>query len=163
MHVSVKAQCPVFNGQWSILPAAAEAFAPVKFLDRLFAIVLGLSAAAAVGIVIAMVNNARLRSGLGSVRRLGRYTLLKEIGEGGMASVYLGRHALLKRPIAIKILKRALATDEIVARFEREVQLASQLTHPNTIHIYDYGRTRGGEQRHPERLAPPHPPDSAQA
>jgi serine/threonine-protein kinase len=70
---------------------------------------------------------------------------MREIGEGGMASVYLGRHALLKRPIAIKILKRALATDEIVARFEREVQLASQLTHPNTIHIYDYGRTRGGD------------------
>ena len=124
---------------------AAEAFAPVRFLDRLFAIVLGLSAAAAVGVVIAVFSYARLRSGLGSFRRLGRYTLLREIGEGGMASVYLGRHALLKRPIAIKILKRALATDEIVARFEREVQLASQLTHPNTIHIYDYGRTRGGD------------------
>ena len=123
----------------------AEAFAPVKFLDRLFAIVLGLSATAAVGVVIAVFSNARLRSGLGGVRRLGRYTLMREIGEGGMASVYLGRHALLKRPIAIKILKRALATDEIVARFEREVQLASQLSHPNTIHIYDYGRTRGGD------------------
>src|SRR5690606_1397135 len=44
-----------------------------------------------------------------------------------------------------KILKRALATDEIVARFEREVQAASQLMHPNTIEIYDYGRTRNGD------------------
>ena len=142
-------------GAWRWLPEydvgaaleieAAEAYAPVKFLDRLFAVVLGLSAAAAVGVVIAVFSNLRLRRGLGRVRRLGRYTLTREIGEGGMASVYLGRHALLKRPIAIKILKRALATDEIVARFEREVQLASQLTHPNTIHIYDYGHTRGGD------------------
>ena len=70
--------------------------------------------------------------------------LEREIGEGGMARVYLARHALLKRPTALKLLKPHLASDEIVARFEREVQLASQLVHPNTIEIYDYGRTRDG-------------------
>ena len=62
-----------------------------------------------------------------------------------MGKVYLARHALLKRPTALKMLKPHLASDEIVARFEREVQLASQLRHPNTIEIYDYGRTRDGE------------------
>jgi eukaryotic-like serine/threonine-protein kinase len=142
-------------GAWRWLPEyevgaaleieAQEAYAPVKFLERAFAVVLALSAAAMVGIVFSLRATLRLRRGLGSYRRLGHYRLIREIGEGGMASIYLGRHALLKRPIAIKILKRALATDEMIARFEREVQLASQLNHPNTIEIYDYGRTRGGD------------------
>jgi len=61
-----------------------------------------------------------------------------------MSRVYLARHALLKRPTAVKVLKTAIANDEVVTRFEREVQLTSQLTHPNTIEIYDYGRTRDG-------------------
>lgn len=142
-------------GAWRWLPQyefgaaleidAQEAYAPVKFLERAFAVVLTLSAAAMVGIVFTLRATLRLRRGLGRFRRLGHYRLIREIGEGGMASIYLGRHALLKRPIAIKILKRALATDEIVARFEREVQAASQLMHPNTIEIYDYGRTRNGD------------------
>ncbi|MCC7080061.1 MAG: serine/threonine protein kinase [Burkholderiales bacterium] len=142
-------------GAWRWLPQydfgaaleldSKEAYAPVKFLERAFAFVLALSAAAMVGIVFSLRATLRLRRGLGSVRRLGRYRLIREIGEGGMASIYLGRHALLKRPIAIKILKRALATDEMIARFEREVQAASQLRHPNAIEIYDYGRTRGGD------------------
>jgi serine/threonine-protein kinase len=53
-------------------------------------------------------------------------------------------HALLKRPTAVKILKPALATDELIARFEREVTLASRLQHPSTVEIFDYGRTRDG-------------------
>jgi serine/threonine-protein kinase len=50
----------------------------------------------------------------------------------------------LKRPTAIKILKRHHATDELAARFEREVRLVSELRHPNTIEIYDYGHTADG-------------------
>ena len=61
-----------------------------------------------------------------------------------MATVHLARHALLKRPTAIKILKHHMATDEVAARFEREVRLVSELRHPNTIEIYDYGHTRDG-------------------
>ena len=61
-----------------------------------------------------------------------------------MAVVYRARHALLKRPCAIKLLKPARATDETIARFEREVQLASQLAHPNTVEIFDYGHTGDG-------------------
>jgi serine/threonine-protein kinase len=59
--------------------------------------------------------------------------------------VYLARHDLLKRPTAVKLLKLARTTDEIMARFEREVQLASSLHHPNTIEIFDYGHTREGQ------------------
>ena len=51
----------------------------------------------------------------------------------------------MKRPTAIKILKKQVATDEFIHRFEREVQLASQLLHPNTVEIYDFGRTREGQ------------------
>ena len=47
-------------------------------------------------------------------------------------------------PTAVKVLKSHLATDEAVARFQREAQLCSQLAHPNTIEIYDYGHTRDG-------------------
>jgi len=121
-----------------------EGYAPLRTLDRAFAMILGLAVAVSVGILVALVVAVRDRLRFGRVRKLGRYTLLKSVGEGGMAQVYLGRHALLKRMIAVKILKRQ-ATDEIIARFEREVQLASRLGHPNIVEIYDYGHTRSGE------------------
>jgi serine/threonine-protein kinase len=78
------------------------------------------------------------------IRQLGQYTLEEKIGEGGMGTVYKARHAMLRRPTAVKLLNRESATPETIARFEREVQFTSQLTHPNTVEIYDYGRTPGG-------------------
>jgi hypothetical protein len=73
-------------------------------------------------------------------RQLGQYTLEEEIGEGGMGIVYRARHALLQRATAIKLLRPETVNDESLARFEREVQLASGLTHPNTVDIFDFGR-----------------------
>ena len=61
-----------------------------------------------------------------------------------MGAVYRARHAFLRRPTAVKLIRPGLATQAVLARFEREVQLTSQLTHPNTIAIYDYGRTPDG-------------------
>ena len=58
-----------------------------------------------------------------------------------MGKVYRARHALLRRPTAVKLLEGDHADPESVSRFEREVQLTSQLTHPNTIQIYDFGRS----------------------
>jgi eukaryotic-like serine/threonine-protein kinase len=61
-----------------------------------------------------------------------------------MGVVYQAAHAMLRRPTALKLLQAGHDDDEHAARFEREVQLTSQLTHPNTIAVYDYGRTPEG-------------------
>lgn len=84
-----------------------------------------------------------LRSEVRKARRLGQYTLISKIGEGGMGVVYLAQHALLRRRTVVKLVADK-ATAEAQERFEREVQLTSQLTHPNTISIYDFGRTLDG-------------------
>jgi serine/threonine-protein kinase len=75
---------------------------------------------------------------------VGQYTLEERIGEGGMGVVYLARHALLRRPTAVKLLPPQRAGENAVRRFEQEVRSTSALTHPNTIAIYDFGRTPDG-------------------
>jgi serine/threonine-protein kinase len=61
-----------------------------------------------------------------------------------MGVVWEARHALLRRPTAVKLLAPGTEGDRSLARFEREVQLTAGLTHPSTIAIYDYGRTADG-------------------
>jgi serine/threonine-protein kinase len=123
---------------------ADEAYAPLRYVRTSVAVVLALLVATAGWAAWSTLSLARLRRNVGSGRKLGAYRLERELAEGGMATVHLAHHALLKRPTAIKILKRHLATDEVSARFEREVRLASELQHPNTIEIYDYGHTPDG-------------------
>jgi serine/threonine-protein kinase len=98
--------------------------------------------------VFAAAANSRqlygLRARIREIGKLGQYTLEQKIGEGGMGAVYRATHAMLRRPAAIKLLSKDSASEKDLARFEREVQLTSTLTHPNTIAIFDYGRTAEG-------------------
>ncbi len=86
-----------------------------------------------------------LTSRVRAAARLGQYTLQHKIGEGGMGVVYLAQHALLRRPTAVKLLGTDRRDIGDIRRFEREVQTTSTLRHPNTVAIYDYGRTPEGE------------------
>ena len=61
-----------------------------------------------------------------------------------MGVVYRARHAWLKRPTAVKLLSPAKVGPQTVERFEREVQITARLTHPNTVAVFDYGRTLDG-------------------
>ncbi len=88
---------------------------------------------------------SRLRRQVAEARQLGQYRLRRRIGAGGMGEVYLAEHQLLKRPCALKLIRRvSMADPTTLARFEREVRLTAALSHPNTVDIYDYGRTEDG-------------------
>ncbi len=78
------------------------------------------------------------------VAKVGPYRLIARLGRGAMGVVWEARHALLRRPTAVKLLAPGTEGERAVARFEREVQLTAGLTHPSTIAIYDYGRTADG-------------------
>jgi serine/threonine-protein kinase len=86
----------------------------------------------------------RLRGQVSQAAKLGHYFLEDEIGQGGMGVVYKARHATLRRPTAIKLLSPDRNQEEDLLRFELEVQWTATLSHPNTVAVYDYGRTPDG-------------------
>ena len=74
-----------------------------------------------------------------------RYQIIKTLGEGGMANVYLAHDEILDRNVAVKVLRGDLANDEkFVRRFQREALSASSLSHPNIVEMYDVGEDDGG-------------------
>ncbi len=145
-------------GAWSWVPeygmgvateeGAEEAFQTLYVLRRAFVVLfllLSLSAGAIVGFTLMVERlQASVRRSALAARQLGQYVLMQEIGRGANGMVYRARHSLLRRPVAVKLLSPELTNESAVARFEHEVQMTSQLTHPNTVAIYDYGRTPEG-------------------
>src|SRR5262249_60681799 len=76
---------------------------------------------------------------------IGSYTILRELGGGGMGTVYLGRHQAIGRLAAIKLLLPELsANEEMVGRMFNEARLAALIRHPGLVDVYDFGRLPSG-------------------
>lgn len=119
----------------------SEAFRPVHDVERLTLGLLALTGVVTGLAIFTSFRNVRLQDAISDKRQIGSYILGDKIGEGGMGTIYECQHALLRRPTAMKLLDGHKADPDTLARFEREVQIASELTHPNTVQIYDFGRT----------------------
>jgi eukaryotic-like serine/threonine-protein kinase len=126
----------------------AEAFRPLHILRIGFWSIFGLLLIGAVLVYVLMRLANRLQTAAQKAalkaKQLGQYALDDKIGEGAFGSVYRAHHALMRRPVAVKLLQTEKMNETSAARFEREVQMTGQLTHPNTIALYDYGRTPEG-------------------
>ena len=73
-----------------------------------------------------------------------RYEIIKSIGEGGMANVYLAKDTILERHVALKVLRGDLESDDkFIRRFQREAKSVSDLSHPNIVEVYDIGEEDG--------------------
>ncbi|HEX4446175.1 MAG TPA: serine/threonine-protein kinase [Polyangiaceae bacterium] len=77
-------------------------------------------------------------------RNLGGYRLVRPIGRGAHGEVWLARHGALKRDVAVKVLRRDAHDTLGVERFTREAQATSELVHPNTVRVFDFGTTPDG-------------------
>jgi len=128
--------------------AVDEAYRPLYVLRFAVWGLLGLLAVSAAVICVFLVLVQRLeraaRKSALQAKKLGQYALGEKIGAGANGMVYHAQHAMLRRPVAVKLLNLDKTHDTAIARFEREVQLTSHLNHPNTVTIYDYGRTPEG-------------------
>ncbi|HEX5470415.1 MAG TPA: cache domain-containing protein, partial [Lacipirellulaceae bacterium] len=126
----------------------AEAFHPLTILRRTFWGLFSLLGASALAIFAFTIMLARSRreaqKAVIEAEQIGQYKLERKLGAGGMGAVYLARHAMLRRPTAVKMLEPDKVNEGTIERFEREVQITSQLNNPNTVAIYDYGRTPEG-------------------
>ncbi|MFN9853726.1 MAG: serine/threonine-protein kinase, partial [Planctomycetota bacterium] len=79
-----------------------------------------------------------------AIQRLGGYRILRELGRGGMGSVYLAKQLSLDRSVALKTIQTEWASNpRVIARFIREAYAAAQLTHHNVVQIYDLGEDTG--------------------
>ncbi|MDA0834749.1 MAG: serine/threonine protein kinase [Planctomycetota bacterium] len=145
-------------GGWTWLPKygiglavevdVAQAYRPLTIIQRTFWGMFALLGFSAIAILIftSVVERLKREAQKATIKaqQLGQYTLEEKLGSGGMGVVYKAYHAMLRRPTAVKMLDVDLVNDDSIARFEREVQITCKLNNPNTIAIYDYGRTPEG-------------------
>lgn len=125
-----------------VLPAAPW---PIPNLMTFLALKLVMVATMGVLAVYGAYRMEALRRDVQAARRLGQYVLTRRLNEGGMGEVHLAEHQFLRRPCAVKLIRPEHAGDAgALLRFEREVQAAAALTHPNAVQIYDYGHAEDG-------------------
>jgi len=143
---SALAVIPVATVAVSLL-SHASVFADFPIALRLqfaFESMIPLAAAVCCATIGAGVSE-RIRDRSTNIEELGSYVLKEPLGSGGMGDVYLAEHRLLKRLCAVKLIHPDKAGDsQVRARFEQEVKATAGLTHPNTVHVYDYGTTQDG-------------------
>jgi len=90
-------------------------------------------------------GSARGREELRFIDAVDEYELLALIGEGGMGSVYKAKHKQLGKGVAVKIIRPELVSNETaVRRFEQEAKASRDLTHANSVAVYDFGQTKVG-------------------
>ncbi len=140
--VATPALAQVFS--YAFMPQAREYWAGIggqaAFQNHLVVMGVGLLILAATSVLVTRTLYS-LRRKAHRARQLGNYTIERKMGRGGMGEVFVARHARMCRPSAVKVLRVSGSLDlDALARFEREVQLSSSLTHPNTITIFDFGR-----------------------
>lgn len=142
---AMTAALPVTFGVCSLLvpDIAAELADPAvrRHFGVQFAFVLG----AAIVSVAGGHTVHSLRKRVAEARSVGRYQLRERIGSGGMGEVWAAYHAGLQRDVAVKLIQPQLGRNELATeRFAREVRTLAELTHPNTVRVFDYGTTRTG-------------------
>ncbi len=125
---------------WKDLAGAVDRQRDLTFGLSLLAIIVALG----LGLRTSRRVNQRIEEIVREAEEVGPYRLQEKIGAGGMGEVYRAEHALLQRPTAVKFIHPDIADEEALQRFEREVQMTCQLTHPNTVTIFDYGKTDDG-------------------
>ena len=126
----------------------SQAFEPLNILQRTFWILFAMLCLCALAIFGFTLIVARLRreaqKAAVEAQQLGQYKLEEKLGAGAMGVVYKAYHAMLRRPTAVKLLDIDRVNETSISRFEREVQITCQLNHPNTVAIFDFGRTPEG-------------------
>lgn len=140
--LGIMAAMPIGLLLW--LHLTAPQAAALITLDHLVRLGLLVGSAAIAG-VLGVDTIGTLRREAFEAKQVGQYRLRRRLGSGGMGEVYLAEHQLLKRPCVVKLIRPDKAGDpRVLARFQREVQATAQLSHWNTVEIFDYGITDDG-------------------
>jgi len=130
--LATQSAIPEVAASWMQVPEAAR--------DRAVQGAIAAALIAGASVVVTHVLYS-VRSELRKAQKLGNYVIDRDLGKGGMGQVYVAHHALIRRPTAVKVMNSdPTRSEEMLGRFEREVQLSANLTHPNTITVYDFGR-----------------------
>ncbi|MBX3183748.1 MAG: CHASE domain-containing protein [Polyangiaceae bacterium] len=141
----ISARMPIRVGdrQWQVAFAPRPSFARLSPSYRFHLALGGFGVTLVVALAFAVWRGRRvIQRATHALDQLGQYEILEEIGRGGMGVVYKARHATLRRATAVKLL--SLPSERLQERFEREALVTSRLRHPNTVAVYDYGRTPDG-------------------
>ncbi len=145
---------PVTLAAWAVYPAALVLFAAFDAVQcatlRREGALLSLAVSSVVGLTVAALATIgaslswTLRQQVFESRSIGRYQLRRRLGVGGMGEVWAAWHRGLQREVALKILRAPGDPEQAAARFEREVRAMTELTHPNTVRVFDFGATDDG-------------------